>query len=290
MKRNLPKYIVLFLVFFLAVLFLNRLFSSGGSGSSMAAKNTQCLTAIDDISPGVFLENKVLYWRDCESVKSQNTSKDYIWRDSKDANQLTGSVVRTSLKKGDYILANDLIRPGDSDFLSAVLKSGFRATAIRVDDVTGGAGLIRPGNLVDVIVSGKFNHGPNRSDEIATAKTLLSGVRVLAVNRDVVLQDSTSSQQTSGSSSYSARDNKGTVTLEVAPKEVELLSVAKTMGVLSLALCALDDGGQPVERTQAGPTLASEIVSRSAGDDENAQTQKPVVTLFGSGQGRHGNR
>jgi pilus assembly protein CpaB len=286
MKRNLPKYLVLFLVFVLAVLFLNRLFSGGNPGSAGASNSNQCLAAADDISPGVFLESKAIFWRDCKSEKDKSIGNNYVWRDSKEAAQLSGSVLKSTIKKGDLILVNDLIRPGDSDFLSAVLKSGFRATAIRVDDVTGGAGLIRPGNLVDVVVSGKFNHGPNRSEEIPTAKTLLRGVRVLAVNRDIVLQENSRVELPSGSSS---RDNKGTVTLEVAPTEVELLTVARTMGVLSLALCSLEDGGQTNDQTSVGPTLASEIVSPSS-ENSNAPSQRQVVTLFGAGQGRHGGR
>jgi pilus assembly protein CpaB len=275
---------VLFLVFVLAILVLNRLFSPGGGATTMASKGSQCLAAREDIQPGNFLEAKDLQWRDCRSVESQIAARDYVWRDSNESG-VAGSVARIPFKEGDLILARDLIRPGDGDFLSAVLKSGFRAAAIRVDDVTGGAGLIRPGNLVDVIVSGKFNHGMNRSQEIATAKTLLRRVRVLAVNRDVVLQDSSRPEQKSSGSSYDK--NKGTVTLEVAPKEVELLTVARTMGILSLSLCSLDDGGQTETRPLVGPTLASEIVAPSA-SAQDSQVEREVVTLFGAGQGRGG--
>jgi pilus assembly protein CpaB len=280
--------LVLFLIFFLAILVLNRLFSSGGGAATMAAKDTQCLAAREDIQPGTFLESKDLLWRDCRAAESQATARDYVWRESSESGEV-GSVARTPYRKGDLILARDLIRPGDGDFLSAVLKSGFRAAAIRVDDVTGGAGLIRPGNLVDVIVSGKFSHGGGHAEEIATAKTLLRGVRVLAVDRDVVLQDSPRPEQRASSSSSSGK-SKGTVTLEVAPKEVELLTVARTMGVLSLALCSLDDGGEAGSRPSYGPTVASEIVAPIVDGEPAQNVQRPVVTLFGAGQGRHGNR
>ncbi|MDR1608098.1 MAG: Flp pilus assembly protein CpaB [Deltaproteobacteria bacterium] len=283
MKRNLPKYFVLFLIFVLAVVVLNRLFSGGEAGSTFVTKSSQCLTVKENIQPGDFLEPKDLLWRNCQSVESQNLARDYIWRDTETA-EVVGSVARSPLVKGEFVLAREIIRPGDSEFLAAVLKPGHRATAIRVDDVTGGAGLIRPGNLVDVIVSGKFNLGASRYGEIPTAKTLLRGARVLAVNRDVFLQESNRAERTESSS----RDNKGTVTLEVAPKEVELLSVAKTMGVLSLALCSLDDSGVLGDPSLIGPTLATEIVSPQADGSPQPIKERQVVTLFGTGQAKHG--
>ena len=120
---------------------------------------------------------------------------------------------------------------------------------------------------------------------MATAKTLLQAVRVLAVNKDVMLQEQAEVQ---GSGRLPARDNRGTITLEVSPKEVELLTVAKTMGTLSLSLCALDAQGQLAAASPPGQTLGTEIVPPSAPvpDEAAGQAAKTVLTIYGTDQSR----
>lgn len=274
------------MVLFLAVLFLNRIFTRKGASIAASNSRSQCLGVSQDVMPGDFLENRMLEWRDCRSFIGKPEAGDYFWGGADELNALSGSVVRGPLTKGDPVKTGEVIRPGDADFLSAVLKPGTRAAAIRVDDVTGGAGLIRPGNLVDVLVSGKFNYETSGSSEVAAAKTLLRAVRVLAVNRDVVLQEQSPDRDVSRQAP--SRDNRGTITLEVTPKGVELLTVAKTMGTLSLSLCALDDRSQLAAAEQHGHTLGTEIVAPArSGDEETAAAPpKTVVTIYGSDQSR----
>ena len=287
MRHSLPKYIVLFIVILLAALLLNKALSRPGSRQVEASSSSrQCLAVAKDVSPGDFLESRTLEWRDCRAMAGTPEAGDYFWGGSSDMGALAGSVVRGPLAKGDPVPINEVIKPGDADFLSAVLKPGSRAVAIRVDDVTGGAGLIRPGNFVDVVLSGKFNYQSIGNSEVATAKTLLQAVRVLAVNKDVVLQEQ-AEVQASGRQ-LPTRDNRGTITLEVNPKEVELLTVAKTMGTLSLSLCALDAQGQLAAASLPGQTLGTEIVPPSAPvpDEAAGQTAKTVLTIYGTDQSR----
>jgi pilus assembly protein CpaB len=229
----------------------------------------------------------MLEWRNCSTVAGKPESADYFWGNGNDFASLVGSVVRKPLASGALVPVRDVIKPGDADFLSAVLKPGTRAVAIRVDDVTGGAGLIRPGNMVDVLVSGKFNYQAAGAGEVATAKTLLKAVRVLAVNRDVVLQEQNS---VADAAKYApTRETRGTITLEVSPKEVELLTVAKTMGTLSLSLCSLDDQMDATTASFAGQTLGTEIVApnQTGGPGEAAAASpKAVVTMYGTDQSR----
>lgn len=292
MIRSLSKYAILVLIIFVMVVFLNRYFSANQSvatgGGISTPKSTQCLAISQDVNQGAFLDQKSLEWHDCRQLSDVAGADDYFWRDNINSASLIGAVTRVRKAKGDLLMNREVILPGESDFLSAVLKPGTRAVAIRVDDVTGGAGLIRPGNLVDVIVSGKFNHESSGFSEVATAKTLLNGVRVLAVNRDIVLQDQ-GSKSDSSNSRLITRDNKGTITLEVAPKEVELLTVARTMGTLSLSLCALEDDNGTVATVAAGPTLASEIV-RPKGTTAKDPAPKSVVTMYGSDKRQQLNR
>ena len=68
----------------------------------------------------------------------------------------------------------------------------MRAFTIEVDMVTGGAGLLRPGNRVDVILAAQTD--PQKSRAFASqknfdvARTLLHNLRVIAVDHTIETQ------------------------------------------------------------------------------------------------------
>ena len=64
-----------------------------------------------------------------------------------------GAMVRQTLLQHQVVLPADIMRPGDHGFLAAVLTPGRRATSVGVDAVSGTAGLIWPGDHVDVILT-----------------------------------------------------------------------------------------------------------------------------------------
>src|SRR4051794_19994805 len=66
---------------------------------------------------------------------------------------LVGSMVRRGLQPNEILLPADMLRPGDHGFLASVLQPGMRATTVGVDAVSGTAGLIWPGDHVDVILT-----------------------------------------------------------------------------------------------------------------------------------------
>jgi pilus assembly protein CpaB len=74
--------------------------------------------------------------------------------DTPDARRaLSGAMVRRSLSAGEPIRPSDVMRPGDHGFLAAVLQPGMRAVTVAVDATTGAAGLIWPGDRVDLILT-----------------------------------------------------------------------------------------------------------------------------------------
>jgi pilus assembly protein CpaB len=281
MKRNIAMYAVLIFAFCLGALLVSRIFGTSPSEATVRPAG-ECLVANRDLGPGHFLELSDLSWRPCSDDQARSGAA-IVRRDSESLDGYFGAVLRAPAPADGLLEAQALVRTGDFDFLAAVLKPGSRAMAIRVDDVTGGAGLIRPGNLVDVIVSGKFGVDEGLSSS-ATAKTLLSAVRVLAVNRDVGVGEGAKPEENARSSRDAA---KGTVTLEVSPKEVEVLTVAKTMGVLSLSLCSLAPEADG-ESMRAGETRASEIARRVAPTEE--REARAIVTMFGPEQSRQARR
>ncbi len=67
--------------------------------------------------------------------------------------ELRGALLRRYLDAGAAVVRGDVLRPRDRGFLAAVLRPGTRAIAVGVDAVTGAAGLIWPGDQVDLVLT-----------------------------------------------------------------------------------------------------------------------------------------
>jgi pilus assembly protein CpaB len=106
--------------------------------------------------------------------------------------------------------------------LASMLKPGMRAVSITLDRVRGVAGLITPGDRVDVIAI-----PPRSGDETPAAKTILRGVLVLALGSRV---------DTATTPTDADTQNQTTATLGVTPKQADLLAMADINATLRLAL------------------------------------------------------
>jgi pilus assembly protein CpaB len=145
--------------------------------------------------------------------------------------ELVGSMVRRSLLPQEALLPGDLLRPGDHGFLAAVLRPGMRATTVGVDAVSGTAGLIWPGDHVDVILTQLTDDQSLPAARRASAETVLANVRVIAIDQQL-MEGATGSNTEQGT----AR----TVTLEVTAAEAERVALASRLGHLSLIVRAAD--------------------------------------------------
>jgi pilus assembly protein CpaB len=95
--------------------------------------------------------------------------------------ELEGRLVATRVYAREPLLAAKLAGAGNAG-LSALLQPGMRAAAVRVDDVVGVAGFVKPGDSVDVIATIRTEgSGP----PVTTAKVILQNVKVLAVGREL---------------------------------------------------------------------------------------------------------
>ena len=140
-----------------------------------------------------------------------------------DLKDVQGRVVKSSVQRGEAILANKLAPVGTQGGLSAVIAEGKRARTVRVNDVVGVAGFALPGNYVDVMVNTQQDrHGKtDGSQHIST--TVLEHVLVLAVAQEVG-RDETKPKVVNA------------VTLELTPEDTEKLDLARNVGTLSLVL------------------------------------------------------
>ena len=129
-------------------------------------------------------------------------------------------VVLAAIEKDEPLLAWKITGPGQRASLSAVIGSNKTAMTIRVNDVSGTAGFVLPGDRVDVLLTQSDNkNGTNGGFN----DVLLQNVRALAV-------DQLADERTEKPSVAKA------VTLEVSQIEAQRLALAQTVGQLSLAL------------------------------------------------------
>ena len=144
--------------------------------------------------------------------------------------ELLGAMVRRGLVAGEVIMPGDMMRPGDHGFLAAVLGPGMRAVSVGVDAVSGTAGLIWPGDKVDLILT--MDDSTMAPGHRISGETVLHSVRVIAIDQQLV--------QGGGATSNDAQTAR-TVTLEVTPPEAERVQVAVRLGKLSLGVVSAED-------------------------------------------------
>jgi pilus assembly protein CpaB len=160
-------------------------------------------------------------------------------RDSPTArNEVLGALVRHPIGAGQPVLPDDIVRPGDHGFLAAVLAPGTRAVAVGVDAVAGTAGLIWPGDRVDVILTQSLDDKDASPGHRIAGETVLHDVRVIAVDQD--LTQGATPGAIPGGGQPNARPTSRTVTLEVTPGDAERVAVATRLGKLSLSVVAAE--------------------------------------------------
>jgi len=116
-----------------------------------------------------------------------------------------------------------------------VIPSGYRAVAVKVDEYTGVAGLLKPGDRVDVGATFTFRDAETNRQQ-SLSKVVLENVEVRAVGQQ--FGDSSNSTGAKIKEQLSR-----SVTLLVKPSEMERLQLATSNGEIRLALRApLDDG------------------------------------------------
>ncbi|MBU6497149.1 MAG: Flp pilus assembly protein CpaB [Rhodospirillales bacterium] len=190
--------------------------------------------------------------------------------------QLIGSMVRRRLGAGETLLPADLLRPGDHGFLAAVLGAGMRAVTIGVDAITGSAGLIWPGDKVDVLLTHQLEGPGLAPGKRVAAETVLQNVRVIAIDQQLV----------QGASPGSADSKPATtVTLEVTADDAERVSVAVRLGRLSLVVRSARPT-PPDDKPNPGPAITwAGDVSPALNSDTKVLTPNVVKVYPGNAAG-----
>jgi len=158
---------------------------------------------------------------------------------------------RTNIYQGEPLLDNKLLAKGQrSDPIQGV-PSGMRLKTIQVDARKSAAGLLSPGDRVDVQIFVRAN--PDHGINSPFTKIFLQNIRVYAV-------DQTIDKATDGEE---ARNVAKTVSLIVTPAQANRINLAENMGEISLIPRNPDDDAV-VEDSEQG---ADELFGRSTKND-----------------------
>jgi pilus assembly protein CpaB len=161
---------------------------------------------------------------------------------------------------GEPIRKDKLIKGANGGFMSAILPEGRRALAINI--VSSGArtagGFILPNDRVDVINTRRDDEATRiRQADAFVSETILQNIRVLAIGQNV--------QERNGEKVVIGE----TATLELDPRQAEVVTLAQRMGELALVLRSLSDASKPeenpVSRDEAGLTIVRYGVSQTIG-------------------------
>lgn len=180
----------------------------------------------------------------------------YFIEGKSDTGKLLGSVVRTAVAAGQPVTQGSLIQSGDRGFLAAALGPGLRAVTVPVSVQSSVAGFVFPGDRVDLVLTQSVAGGGD-GPPLKVSETILRNLRVLATDQrtDAMGEDGRPVVQT-----YS------NVTLEVTPRMAEKISVAQTIGAISLSLRALTDNNQELEEALASGEINAPKGRDAAGE------------------------
>ncbi len=192
------------------------------------------LVAKRTLGRGIFVKVEDLRW---QAWPDETMDENYVVKGGpRTEEDFAGAVVRFPIVAGEPVTSARLVRPGERGFLAAALKPGMRAITIPVSVTTGVAGFILPGDHIDLLLTHRF--GGRSSGRYAT-ETLMPDIRVIAIDQRLNLQQG-------------AKVSK-TLTFEVTPKEVEMVTVARRLGSISLSLRSLAISEPVDDADEEGP-------------------------------------
>jgi pilus assembly protein CpaB len=187
----------------------------------------------------------------------------------KSIDELLGPQPRVALQAiqpNELILVSKVTGPGQRASLSAVITSGMRAMTIRVNDVLGVAGFVLPGDRVDIMLTREIIKQQPITD------VLLQNVKVLGIDQRSDEQDN-------------QPDVVKAVTIEVTAEQGQKLTLAATVGTLSLALRDVSN----VELAKVRPVTLKDLgITEAIGTVEpkpEKKTEKPVVKIVPKSKG-----
>ena len=234
-----------------------------GASAPVATAAVQPVQVVD--GPEVLVATRALpigTILDATALKFQPWPKElvdnaYFLKKETDLKALQGTVVRNAITAGQPVTQGALVKPGDRGFLAAALGPGMRAVTVPVQANAAVAGFVFPGDRIDLMLTQTVPGGGD-GPPLKVSETVLRNLRVLATDQRT--------DNTVGEDGKTEVRTFSSVTVEATPKLAEQLTVAQTLGSLSLALRSIADNSAELEEA-----IASGAVSVPDGNDPKAE-------------------
>lgn len=201
--------------------------------------NVQILVAAKNLTTGMKLKSSDITW---QPWPRNLLSPTFIVHGIRDKKDFEGAVIRSPVSRGQPITDELVIAKGSLSPLTSELRPGMRAFAVNIDLASAIAGLIKPGDRVDIILT-YIKGGGGGLEKHFISTTILSNLMVLAVDQEL---SPVATEKERGRISTTKH-----VTLEVTPEQVQILALAQSMGELSLSLTT------PIDQEAKGDRLQS---------------------------------
>lgn len=286
--KNFVKLAALVAVAALGAFIIRALFvAASHPGVPTPPPTVRVRAAADDLPDGLLLRDVDLVWKTMPRGEVPQGALVEGQPDAGADSDLKGDLLRHAVRAGTLLGPADVISPSAPGFLAAALKPGMRAISVAVDDVSGNAGLIEPGDYVDVLLTqqiradGGISVPPARAVE---SETVAERVRVLAVG---------SAFRRPKDDAAAPNTSARTVTFEVTPHSAQAITVAAHLGSLSLALRSFATRErhasevEDVPQTRTPPVWAGDVspalrsVSPTAGPGKTStSTAAPQVLIY----------
>jgi len=132
-------------------------------------------------------------------------------------------VALRAIQVNQPLLAADLSGEGQNASIAALLPDGMRAATVRINDISGVAGFVKPNDTVDVLITRQAISANSADDRGQVTDVLLQNVRVIAMGHDAVGANGKPS---------STRN----ATLELTPIDAQKVALGQQLGSLSFVL------------------------------------------------------
>lgn len=206
---------------------------------AQAKPAVQVLVARTAIRVGQIIKPDDLRWQPWPQGALPTT---YIIEGRRQISDFVGAVARSSFHIGEPIVEVEVVMPGSRGFLAAVLRSGMRAVSVPATATNTVSGLVYAGDRVDVLLTHVLN---GQGGQHSATETILRNARVIAIDQKL---DFTPGDKP---------DVAKTATLELTPKQTEIVTLAVKMGDLSLVLRSLQDP----EELDRDPAAVDEVAA-----------------------------
>ena len=215
------------------------------------------LVASRAIPTGTLLRPGDLGWKE---IRANQVGPGSLLRGQVSQSEFIGAVNRRPFAAGELIVASDLVKPNERQFLSAALKPGTRAVSISVDAPQSVAGMVLPGDQVDVILTQSLGQSGAATASRTVGETVLRDVRVIAVDQSLSTTGKPPASPKGGALTAQSSIPK-TVTFELTERQAERLLVAAQLGRLHLSVRPLEVGplAKAADDRKSPPTWASDV-------------------------------